>query len=180
MGSFMFVLYCTVAVLWIQHKLNTNYIPWRPNQVVHIERRGRQWKGNLPFDIYDDSCHFVTRDLYDDQNNGWWKFGGWIDLNRDHLIGKTPYAVLVEASVCDCKMIEDAPETLIKSLKAPAFHRPSSTTRYLIERYEKGDERVDVDFCNRWLSEYKKSKKSQRNDKSNDNCSTKTQRKRER
>ena len=175
----MFVLYCIIAVLWIQHKLNTTYIPWRPNQVVHIERRGREWKEHLPFDIYDDSCYFVTRDLYTDDDNGWWKFGGYIDLNRDKLTGEEPYAILVEATTCDCRLIVDASVDLIETLAAPKFHRPSATARYLKVRAKKGDTRVDVGYCDRWLDDYNKSKKNgttvaqerarkKRNDKSND------------
>ena len=175
----MFVLCCVIAVLWIQHKLNTVYVPWKPNQVVHIERRGREWKGHLPFDIYDDSCYFVTRDIYTDDDNGWWKLGGWIDLNRDKLTGEEPYAILVEATTCDCRLIVDASAELIETLAAPKFHRPSATARYLKVRAKEGDTRVDVDYCDQWLDDYYRSKKNgttvaqergrkKRNDKSNE------------
>ena len=141
------------------HTLNTNYVPWRYGQVLHIERLGREWKGTYPFDIYDSKITVQSKDLYCDESNGHWKIGGIIDLNSDRLMGREPYPLLIETNVLECRLVKNTPTQNVNSIKAPVLHRPSSVVRYLIERAKAGDKRIDVKFCNEWLKLYYQAKK---------------------
>lgn len=150
-----------VAVVFIQHGLNDKCVPWQYGMVVKLQRLGREWKNNLPFNIYAKHLDFITTDLICDNANGHWKSTCFLNLNSkpNQRLGDE-YMIKVEIIVAEMLYDRGASNKMIEKLGSICIHRRSSTIRYIRDKGEQNGLEVDKEMCDSLLRAHESSKKN--------------------
>ena len=147
-----------LAYVFKKHRVNTKEFPCRYGQTVMIERLGRSWKGKYPFDIFGEE--YIYRHEYTNQDNGRWTAKITLDLDPTHKINGKSWGYFVELESMQLRVIKDAPADFKLIPKCPDVHRPSSLMRFLL-LLAKENPKIDVEYCNNWITEYNQRKKNQ-------------------